>query len=173
MPTRKLDNLSSSEFADWLQTILWFENIGRRSQWDKSVKRIWKWTQWLGPEDPGVEALGGYRYQAWKDALFNWHRTKRDELTLSTVWDETHSQVMRLAVPKVSQFSFDEDAWHAPTASVWSAAYLSSVIACYLVYRKPIPKELSRVWQWYVRGHWPSGYTSPPEDDASGELLVL
>lgn len=85
MPITKLDNLSLAEFADWLTTIPWFEAIGRPSRWDKSVKRIWKWQQWPGPEYPGVVALDGFRYQAWKDALFKWHRTKRDELTLSTV----------------------------------------------------------------------------------------
>lgn len=80
---------------------------------------------------------------------------------------------MQLAVPKVPQFSFDQDVWHAPTASVWSAAYLASVMACYLAYHKPIPAELGQVWRWYVRGHWPCGYTRPPKDDAPGELLIL
>lgn len=101
------------------------------------------------------------------------HRTRRDELTLSTVWDETFRKGMPLAVPNVPLFSFDQDAWHAPTSSVWSAAYATSAIACYLVYHKPIPKELGRVWQWVVRGHWPSGHIRPPEDDAPADLLVL
>jgi hypothetical protein len=156
-----------------LAKVPWFQNVGRPSQWDKDVVRIWDWSDWPGPENPGVFSLGGERFQAWRDALFDKHKTKRDELTLSTVWKETHDLVMKVAIPKVSLFSFDEDAWHAPTQSVWSAAWAASVINCYLTYHKSVPEELERIWQWYVRGHWPCGYTKAPVEDAPGELLVF
>lgn len=168
----KLDGLAPSEFTTQLNTIPWFKNVGRPSKWDREVKRIYSWAEWPGPEDPGVLALAGERYQAWRDALFETHKAKRDELTLSTAWKEIHDLVMHLAIPRVPLFSFDKDAWHAPTSSVWSAAWTASVINCYLTYHKVVPEELQRVWQWYVRGHWPCGYIETPEDDAPGELLV-
>jgi hypothetical protein len=164
-------NMSQSDFTASLSSVPWFKNVGRPSPWDSGVSRLWNWEDWPGPENPGVLALTGQRAQSWRDALFLKY-LGADSSILNAVWDETQDLVMKFAIPNVPLLDFKEDNWHAPTQSVWDAAWATSVIRCSLTLAAPVPEELWRVWQWYGRGHWPCGYTRVPEGEKPGDLLV-
>lgn len=159
-----------TEFIEQLKTVQWFANLGKSSPWDQYVQRVHSWEEIPSPDHPPIEAFA-LQTQAWKDALLKVRTSKRDKLSLDTAWQETHTLVMHSAAAKVA-FDPDQDAYHAPSLSVWSAAWMASVISCYRLYARPLPEETEEVWAWFLRGHWPCGYAEIPKDEQPAILLV-
>jgi hypothetical protein len=162
-------------FISGLESIPWFRNIGKPTPSDAGVERICSWDEWPGPEEPGISALSD-RQQALYDSLTRDSRGETDPRTL--LWNRIHEAVFRTAAPKVP-YDANQDCYHAPSMAVWQAAWTAGLVGLCHYSAQPIPPELHEQWEWFVRGHWPSGYVSlggwTLEDDWSeqhGPLLV-
>jgi hypothetical protein len=64
----------------------------------------------------------------------------KDRLKSSAAWDEQDCERFWKAIEHVVKgiaaqqvhYSPDEDAWHGPTAAVWSAAFVAALVGCSL-----------------------------------------
>jgi len=97
------------------------------------------------------------QHQALYDAIMEEAREER--AALSELWHRINAVVFGAASSRVP-FDPKQDAWHGPTTAVWQAAWTAGLVGLYLRTGRPIPQELLEQWSWFVRGHWPSGYTS-------------
>lgn len=147
-------------FVASLNQIPWLRHLGRPSPRDHEVFRIYSWTTWPGPEDPGAELQASY-YRRWKNEVFG-----IDDYTSvphDALWTTIHDTVFaaaRLAVP----YNDNEDAWYGPNAAVWEASYCAALVGCTIrMYgQMPPPSEgqwtLMNNWSWFAAGHWPCLY---------------
>jgi hypothetical protein len=150
------DGVSADDFRRRLRELAWFARLGEPSPWDDGCVRISDWSEWPGPDDERVAELAE-ELQSIHDAALRSGDPRVEELFTATR-DLVLEEAAR-AVP----FDPDEDAYHAPTQSVWDAAYCAGVIACYLHLGWPIPDDGRELWAWYEAGHWPCGFADPPE----------
>jgi hypothetical protein len=155
-------------FLAQLESVPWFRNLGDPTPGNSGVKRIYKWEDWPGPGDPSVHELCE-RQQALYDDILREAAACQEQLLV--LWDRIHSIVFRLAAPAVP-YDPNQDSWHAPTAAVWQAAWTAGLIGLCLQSVRPIPPWLQEQWEWFVRGHWPSGYSSTRGANQLGVLLV-
>jgi hypothetical protein len=144
------------DFLAQLDTVPWFSNIGRPTPADAEVGRIHEWEEWPGPEEPTITELS-LRHQALFDDIMADAGAQRAALT--EVWDRVHDRVFRAAAPKVP-YDPQRDAWHGPTTAVWQAAWTAGLVGLCLHTGRSVPPEIQEQWLWFVRGHWPSGYSS-------------
>ena len=159
---------SVEDFLAKVESLPWFRNLGQPNPSDSRVKRIYRWEDWPGPEEPSVSELA-FRQQALYDDLMRAAGEDREQL--SAFWDRIHTVVFRVAAPAVP-YDPQQDTWHAPTAAVWQAAWTAGLMGLCLQVRRPIPPDLLEQWEWFVRGHWPAGYASVSADGRLGLLLV-
>ena len=151
-----------------IESAPWFRNIGKPTPDDSQVERIYRWEDWPGPEEPSIVELA-YREQALYDDIMRDAGGHRERL--SALWDSIHKVVFRVATVAVP-YDPQQDTWHAPTMAVWQAAWTAGLIGLCIESERPIPPELKEQWEWFVRGHWPSGYASVRGDNQLGPLLV-
>jgi hypothetical protein len=89
--------------------------------------RIFAWNQWPGPENALGEAFGLASGET-HDRIFAASPLAADDSRL--LFDRGHAAVTsraRTAVP----YDPRKDAWHAPTQSVWQAAYVAGLVMVY------------------------------------------
>lgn len=156
------------DFLAEVESLPWFRNIGSPTPPDSGVKRIYRWEDWPGPEEPSVFELA-HRHQALYDDVMRAAEGQREQL--SGLWNRIHAIVFRVAAPAVP-YDPQQDTWHAPTAAVWQAAWTAGLVGLCLQSGRAIPPDLQEQWGWFVRGHWPSGYVRVRADDQLGPLLV-
>jgi hypothetical protein len=135
--------------------IPWFANVGASAVQGKQAVR---WPEWPGPEAAGVERLS-LDLQALKNEL------QRETPELFEKWDECVSRLVASISARVPEFRSDEDAWHAPTAAVWHAAWVSALRSVFTALGRPIPAMVADQWEWFAKGRWPAAY-SPITSDA-------
>jgi hypothetical protein len=169
MDTASDQDPALAKFLTELKSIPWFRHIGKPLPADAAVKQLRQWEDWPGPEEPAIFQLS-QRQQALYDDIMTTSEERRAEL--SRLWDRVHQIVFRLASPVVP-YDPERDAWHAPTAAVWQAAWTAGLIALTILLRRPIPTELQEQGNWFRLGHWPSGYTVVWGDDKLGPFLVF
>jgi hypothetical protein len=157
-----------ARFVAELESIPWFRNIGRPLPPDAVAKQLRRWEDWPGPEEPAVFELSE-RQQALYDELMAESGARRAELL--NLWDRVHKRVITCATSAVP-YDPAQDSWHAPTVAVWQAALTAGLIALCTWLRRPVPEDLQQQWNWFVLGHWPSGYSRYGPDDRRGPLLV-
>jgi hypothetical protein len=155
------------DFLREVQAVPWFSNLGQPIP-ESNVPRIYKWDEWPGPLDDEILECS-LRQQRLYDQIMGPSEAPE---TLQRIWDDIHALVFRDAAPKV-RFDPLEDAWHAPSAAVWHAAWTAGLIGLCLQTGHPIPDDLQEQWQWFLKGHWPSGYASLKADGEPGPLLVF
>jgi hypothetical protein len=156
--------LTLDAFLAQLEEVEWFSNLGAPTPPDARVVRMLDWDDWPGPEEPAVEKLT-YQQQELLDRIMA--ETNESE-ELGALWDRVYETVFQRASPRVP-YDPDQDAWHAPTAAVWSANWTAGLVALCLRTGRELPPELREQWRWFIRGHWPAGYASL---DDPGWLLV-
>lgn len=162
-------------FVAELYSIPWFSNIGKPTPPEAGVERIYAWEDWLGPDEPGNSRLfeGQQRlYDSMMDGAGN------EKERLAALWDRIHAAVFRAAAPRVP-YDPNQDCYHTPSTAVWCAAWTAGLVGLCLASRRPVPPELQEQWEWFVRGHWPSGYASlggwtmDDDDEEHGRLVVF
>lgn len=162
-------------FVAELDSIPWFSNIGKPMPPDAGIERIYRWEEWLGPEMPGNTRLHDQQ-QALYDSLMEEAGDEKEALV--ALWSRVHAAVLRAAAPKVP-YDPNQDCYHAPTLAVWQAAWTAGLVGLCLALGRPVPPELQEEWEWFVRGHWPSGYASlgvrtlEVDDEEHGPLVVF
>jgi hypothetical protein len=156
------------DFFAQLESVRWFSNIGKTTEGEASVERIHSWADWPGPEDPLIAELS-LRQQGLYDEIMSDATIK--PATLSLLWDHIHEVVFRTAAPTV-RFDPQQDSWYGPSAAVWQAAWTAGLMVLCLYTGRPIPTELREQWEWFVKGHWPSGYADMGSKGEPGRLLV-
>lgn len=160
---------SPEEFLEELKAIPWFRNIGRSTAADAGLKRIHRWKDWPGPNDPAVSELS-FRQQDLHDAILAKGADNRAEMVV--LWDRVHAVVLELAAAVVP-YDPKQDSWHAPTMAAWQAAWTAGLVGLFQQSGRPIPTDLQEQWNWFVRGHWPCGYAHKPTDtDRAPPLCV-
>jgi hypothetical protein len=157
------------KFLKELESVPWFKNIGKPLPEVATARQFCRWEDWPGPEEPAIFELSK-RLQSLYDEILARSAERREELT--RLWDRVHKIVFTCASPAVP-YDPDKDSWHGPTAAVWQAAWTAGLIAWCVLLGCQIPVELQEQWEWFVRGHWPSGYAEVWADDRLGPLLVL
>lgn len=155
-------------FLEDLKAVPWFRNIGRSTAVDSRLRRIHRWEDWPGPEDPSVSELST-REQALHDEILGIAGEDRSELV--RLWGRIHAVVFRSAA-SVVPYDPQQDAWHAPSTAVWQAAWTAGLVGLFQQSRHPIPMDLREQWNWFVRGHWPCGYACGRADDDRVLLIV-
>ncbi len=143
---------SVDDLLQQLASVPWFRHIGESPIADASVKRMHKWEDWPGPEEPSVSELSE-RQQRLYDQILDGAGKNQEQL--KALWDRIHSLVFEAATPVVP-YDAQQDAWHGPTATVWQAAWTAGLIGLCLQTGRAVPSELQDQWKWYVRGHWPA-----------------
>jgi hypothetical protein len=146
------------EFIAGLALIPWFERLGKPSERDPEVFRIYDWAVWPGPEDSAC-SLQGLLYQKWHDELF------QSKTPYSRLWVTIEAQVFQL-IKHTVPYQADEDAWHGPNAAVAGARFLAALTGCTLLKYGSLGDlgserkqwTLANEWSWYGAGHWPCGY---------------
>lgn len=156
---------SLSDFLASLETVPWFSRIGEPIPDLPNLPRIHEWDEWPGPEDEGVAAIG-LREQAFYDELIG------EDSSLKGTWDQVHGAVFRRATSAVP-YDAAKDAWHAPSAAVWQAAWTAGLVGLCLALGRSVPEGIQRRWQWFLRGHWPCGYESVSDGGEPGPLVVF
>jgi hypothetical protein len=105
--------------------------------------------------------------------LFDSTMAKAGDLKAAqALWDRIQTTVIRLAATKVP-YDPTKDSWHGPKLAVWQAAWAAGLVGLHLWLELPIPTDLSAQWDWFLRGHWPSGYAYLSGDGESGPLMVF
>ena len=132
-----------------LELIPWFANIGKSLPAGAAVKQIHDWDEWPGPEEESVNA-DGEEQQALFDLLMEQGKTKE----LQRVGDQIQTKVLHI-VHNRSSYDANEDAWDAPSAAAWHAAWTAGLVGLCLVTGKEIPRNLQTQWDWFLRGRWP------------------
>jgi hypothetical protein len=151
-------------FLAQLENVSWFSNLGAPTPPDARVVRMLTWDDWPGPEEPAVLELFAREHELYERII-----DERDaDDGLMGLSKRVRKTVMRSASNNVP-FDPDEDPWHAPSAAVWQAAYITELIALCLQTGRDVPPGLHEQWNWFVRGHWPAGCASL---DDPGWLLV-
>ena len=158
------ENPALHKFLAALPSIPWFSKIGQPIASDSNVVRILSWDEWPGPEDPDIIELS-IRQQALYDVIME--KSPHETAQLQTLWEQIHRIVFRDAAPSVP-YDSEQDTWHAPTAAVWQAAWNAGLMGLCLQLSRPIPEEILEQWEWFSKGHWPSGFACA----ASGSLLL-
>jgi hypothetical protein len=135
------------------------------------VGRIHDWSKWPGPERGHGDWFGRWPAVV-REAIEAEKRDRENELT--ALWDRVHKLVFDHAVPNVPLFDPKEDAWHSPTTCVWSAAYISSLVAWHILLDRPVPQMIAQSWLWFSEGHWPCDFADEPVgiDEALVEFHV-
>lgn len=169
MTTQAFNSNSVEDFLAELETIGWFDKIGQSVAETSGVVRIHSWEEWPGPEALAILKMS-LSHQALYDSIMS--NCDRDQAALRALWDRIHDIVFRTACPKVP-FDPRQDAWHGPTTAVWQAAWTAGLIGLCLRAGRPIPPELEKQWEWFVRGHWPSGYASLNDKGEMGPVLLF
>jgi hypothetical protein len=162
MNNRDDEITGSNEFLEQLASVPWFSKLGRPAPAGDEVRRITRWEDWPGPEDPSVLELH-LEQQALYDLIMS--DAGVDLERLRALWERIHAVVFRVAAHEVP-YDARQDAWHAPTTAVWQAAWTAGLIGLLRHSGGPVPPGLLKQWIWYTNGHWPCGKT---ED---GQLVV-
>jgi hypothetical protein len=115
-------------FERALSQVEWFAHLGEPSPWDDGCARIYAWEQWPGPENALGEAFAGASSEI-HDVIFGTRPAADSELR--ALFDHVQASVLSSAAAAVP-FDSEQDAWHAPTACAWAAAYTAALIACVL-----------------------------------------
>ena len=129
---------------------------------DSSVSRILSWEEWPGPEEPRVESIV-LTQQALHDKVVH----PADEQHWSTALDAV-AKAISASIP----YDATEDAYHAPTMSVWFAAWTFSLEEAFTFSNLAIPRLLTAQIYWYERGHWPCALIDLEKMDEIGDYLV-
>lgn len=106
---------------------------------------MFAWNQWPGPENALGEAFG-FASQETHDQIFAASPLAADDLRL--LFDRGHEAAMSRA-RTVVPYDPNQDTWHAPTMSVWQAAYAAGLIMCVLASEWPVPDDLVEEWNWF------------------------
>src|SRR5581483_5654607 len=97
-------------FVASLATLPWFRNLGEPTPPDAGVERIYRWEEWPGPLEPGVDRLAE-RQQALYDSLMQ--GAASDDRPSKTLWDRVHNAVFDVAAAHVP-YDPNQDTYHAP-----------------------------------------------------------
>jgi hypothetical protein len=147
------------EFLALLGRVPWFLNLGKPHRWDHKVARIHSWEEWPGPERGYGDWFGKWPAVV-REAI---EASERDRLRdLDALWERVHALVFERAVPNVPLFDPKRDPWYGPTACVWLAAYISSLVAWHVLLVRPIPRMIAESWWWYSEWHWPCDFAEEP-----------
>lgn len=153
------------QFWAELERVPWFESLGKPVEAVAGVLQIFAWEAWPGPDDPTVMNQS-LRQQDLYDALLAAAEDRTPEA--KQLWERIHAIVFRDAAPRVP-YDSNQDCWHAPTQSVWNAAWTAGLVGLCLFLGRPIPPELAQQWTWYTAGHWPCAWFG---DYPEGRLMV-
>jgi len=157
-------------FAARIRDIPWLQNIGKSHPRDAEVVRISAWEDWPGPEKGYADWLGRYLAVV-REHLEVRYSNRHAELTRA--WQEIERLVMDLAIPNVPEYRADEDAWYAPTTSVWHAGYVAALVACHILVGRPLPEPVADQWQWFADGHWPCDCAESPHGFSNESLVEV
>jgi hypothetical protein len=78
-------------------------------------------------------------------------------------WERIHAIVFDLVRANVP-YRDEQDAWYAPNAAVWQAAWIAALVGCTLFKYGQLPERspsqwtLASEWSWFQEGHWPCCY---------------
>lgn len=169
MDTEVDRDASVTRFLTHLKSIPWFRSIGKPLPPNTVAKPLQSWEDWPGPDQPAIIELS-LRQQALYDEILACCAGRRDEVL--RLWDHIREIVFSVAATAVP-YDPMQDSWHGPTTAVWQAAWTAGLVGLCIHLQRPIPADLHEQWNWFVIGHWPSGYTEPWEDDQLGRLLVF
>ena len=146
-------------FARNLQDIPWFSAVGRPGL-AADQPCLSGWFEWLGPEDPAVEAMlaDGQRQlsqlQAGHGACF----------------DDWDGRALRIQVEHLARravpWDDDKDPWYPPMGAVLDASATAVLLAAYARARVPPPARLTTRWDWFSAGRWPAQLV---DENALGE----
>jgi hypothetical protein len=156
-------------FLASLERIPWLERLGQPSARDAQCRRIRSWEEWPGPEDAEVGRLEDSLQSLTEE--FNTTEKTYSIGAMKEFRKKIHDLVFGRASGKVS-YDASEDAWHAPTASVWSACYAAELMGAHILLRRPPPSWLVEYWRWFEEGHWPCGYSTGGKPGGELSLLV-
>lgn len=156
--------MKMNSYISRFREIPWFENVGKPSDRDREVFRIYDWSAWPGPEDPAVSLQNEY-YLMWQENLcVGLDESAKDRL--EEAWDKVETAVLEIARLNVP-YDEDQDAWYAPNAAVWSGSWIAALVACTFLERGKLDEEekrpeyqwtLSNTWSWFEAGHWPCSF---------------
>jgi hypothetical protein len=147
------------QFLGLLERIPWFLNLGKPHRRDDDVARIHGWEEWHGPERGHGDWFGRWPAVV-REHIEASASDRRSEL--DALWERVHALVFERAVPNVPLFDPDRDAWYGPTACVWHAAHISSLVAWHILLVRPISSMIAESWYWYSEGHWPCDFAEEP-----------
>jgi hypothetical protein len=159
------NNSDLSRFLTQVEHTSWFTQVGTPVRWNNAIHGMSRWEEWPGP---GASSTIGLSY--WQQALYDEIMSASDEKrgALAELWNTIQSMVLTDAA-KAVPYNPNEDAWYAPNAAVWHAAWTAGLVGLHLYLRRSIPKELQEQWNWFAQGHWPYGWL---EDFPERTLLV-
>jgi len=163
---------SIGDFIGQLDRVPWFANLGKPSPRDPAVFRIYHWSTWPGPEDPGSEMQQAFLMKRYDELFGSAHRIPG----LRETWKMIEERVIRLAKPCVP-FKEDEDVWYGPNMAVFQAAYTTALVGCTILRDGHLEEgtdprmqwTLAYEWWWYRAGHWPCMYYWPYRFDIEAE----
>ena len=134
-------------------SVPWLANLGGTIA-DKGVPRIFRWEDWPEPEDDAVLELS-LRHQSLHDHLLEEAGERQAELL--ALWEQVQQATLAAAQHAIL-YNPQQDAWHAPTAAVWQAAWTAALVTLHHYTNRPLPADLADQWTWYLHGHWPCMY---------------
>jgi hypothetical protein len=154
-----------SEHLARLKTVAWFSEIGKPIPEPPGTPRIYDWDDWHA-YDRNVEEVA-WRGQALYDEIIN--GADNPEL-LRRLWDLIAEE---MPVPAAIPYDPSQIPEHAPTMAVGHATWTAGLIGLCLASGRPIPEDLERQWQWFLRGHWPCSCQGITDDGRLGPLVVF
>lgn len=148
-----------------ISSIPWFENVGKPFQ-DDAGRPVRGFKDWGGPERDEAEQPG-LDLQAIHDEI-----AQRSPAVLAT-WKACLDAAIAHIGPRTPGFDAAQDAWHAPTAAVWHAAWVVSLYVLLKEAGLPIPAPVLDQLEWFRRGRWPSAYSKNRSEGQRRDYLIL
>jgi len=148
-----------NDFLDTVSTIKWFSDIGIYLD---HPYRIHGWAEWDGPEHPANSALNGWLYELYEQILGT---AKNRDIDLAPLWENVIKSLTTIVKDTVP-YDENEDAWFAPNAAVWHAAWVGALIFSHKYLDLKLPKILQNQWEWFSRGHWPCAFAIQSVEEA-------
>jgi hypothetical protein len=130
----------------------WLTSLGRSVDAVRGVHWLRQFDDWPGPEAPEVHT--------WFEHLGTCQQAARDadaSLELQLISDTVLARVRDVAAVSMPDYSPDEDSWHGPTLSVWTAGHIAATLTAWQALGWSLHPDLAEAWGWMQRGHWPCG----------------
>ncbi len=161
-----------------LESVPWFQNLGKPHPRDSEEVRIHSWEEWPGPEQGYGDWFGRWQSVVQERMAASVPPAEQGELT--ALWKRIERLVLERAATNVPLYDPKQDAWYGPTRCVWGAAYTACLVGWHILLNRRLPERLATEWELFRDGHWPCDYADEPpgyRDESTvdlpcGNLLV-